>query len=75
MGRVLMPSKKEGRINMRADQAWIDEVEAEVQSFGLSISAYLRLATNEKMQRDRAARSRCQPSKKRDTPTRAEETE
>jgi hypothetical protein len=43
-------------IQIRADPAWIDAVTAEAELLGLSISAYIRLAVNERMQRSRAER-------------------
>ena len=41
-----------GRIDLRADQEWIDLVRAAADRLGLRLSAYIRLATNERLQRD-----------------------
>lgn len=38
-------------IQIRAEPAWIDRVSAEAERLGLSLSAYIRLAVNERMQR------------------------
>jgi hypothetical protein len=63
---AVAPRKKENfdreRIEIRADAAWIAKVTSEAERLGLSLSAYIRLAVNERMERTadakRARRSR-----------------
>jgi hypothetical protein len=45
------PNPQRDLIQLRADPAWIDRVNAEAERLGLSLSAYIRLAVNERMQR------------------------
>jgi hypothetical protein len=45
------PNPKRDLIQLRADPEWIDKVDAEAERLGLSLSAYIRLAVNERMQR------------------------
>jgi hypothetical protein len=60
------PRKKENfdreRIEIRAEGQWIAKVTAEAERLGLSLSAYVRLAVNERLERTqdakRARRSR-----------------
>lgn len=43
---------KEGRINLMAEPSWIKKLERAAAIMGVSVSAYLRVAANEKMRRD-----------------------
>jgi len=43
------------RIDLRADPEWVVRVEAMARRFGLSLSAYIRLAVSERVERDEAA--------------------
>jgi hypothetical protein len=51
-----------GRLELKADPAWIARVVEYGESLGLSLSAFVRLAVNEKMQRMEAERP---PNRKR----------
>jgi hypothetical protein len=42
------------RIEIRADSEWIARVSAEADRLGLSLSAYIRLAVNERLERTAA---------------------
>jgi hypothetical protein len=46
--------RKDGRqrIDLRAEQEWIARLEVLAKRFGLSVSAYIRLAVSERMERD-----------------------
>jgi hypothetical protein len=55
MPRSRETGKGRGRLEMKAPAEWIDEVSRVAESLGLSLSAYVRLAVNERIQRDRAA--------------------
>jgi hypothetical protein len=46
---------KRNKIEVMADPAWIDRVMRHAERLGLNISAYMRLATTERMDRDDAA--------------------
>jgi hypothetical protein len=50
MGRK-RPNPKRDLIQLRAEPEWIDRVNAEAERLGLSLSAYIRLAVNERMER------------------------
>jgi hypothetical protein len=45
------PNPKRDLVQFRAEPEWIDKVNAAAELLGLSISAYIRLAVNERMQR------------------------
>ena len=45
------PNPKRDLVQFRADPEWIDKVNAAAERLGLSISAYIRLAVNERMER------------------------
>jgi hypothetical protein len=51
--RKKRPNPQRDRIEIRSDPEWIDRVLRHANNLGLSISAYIRLAVNEKMQRER----------------------
>jgi hypothetical protein len=44
------------RIELRADADWIERVAKEAERLGLSLSAYIRLAVNERLERTENAR-------------------
>ena len=48
------PNPDRDIIQLRADPAWIERVNAEAERLGLSLSAYVRLAVNERMERTAA---------------------
>jgi hypothetical protein len=48
------PNPRRDLIQLRADPAWIDRVNAAAEALGLSLSAYIRLAVNERMNRTAA---------------------
>jgi predicted DNA binding CopG/RHH family protein len=48
--------EKTDRINLRVGGRWHEKVKTEADQLGLSVAAYLRLAANEKMERDRRRR-------------------
>jgi hypothetical protein len=50
------------RIELRAPAEWIARVAAVAETLGLSLSAYIRLAVNERVQRDQAAAAAAPPS-------------
>ncbi len=56
---VTVPRKKQhfetGRVEIRADPKWIARVTAEANRLGLNLSAYIRLAVNERLDRTEAA--------------------
>lgn len=58
MGVSAMTKKKQERIEIRTDAAWLAAVIMEADRWGLSVSAYIRLAVNEKMERDRPKQPR-----------------
>ena len=41
-----------GRVDLRADPEWLTRVEDHAARLGLNVSAYIRLAVSERMQRD-----------------------
>ncbi len=43
---------KQARINLMAEEGWVRRVERAARAMGLSLSAYIRVACNEKMKRD-----------------------
>jgi hypothetical protein len=45
------PNPERDVIQLRAEPEWIDRVNAEAERLGLSLSAYIRLAVNERMER------------------------
>jgi hypothetical protein len=51
------PNPERDLVQFRADPEWIDRVNAEAERLGLSISAYIRLAVNERMERTEAGRA------------------
>ncbi|HKB41927.1 MAG TPA: hypothetical protein VKD72_36205 [Gemmataceae bacterium] len=56
MGRAIdvarkRPNPRRDLIQLRAEPEWIDRVNAEAERLGLSLSAYIRLAVNERMER------------------------
>jgi hypothetical protein len=55
--------KKLVRVEIRTDADWLTDATAEAQRWGLSLSAYIRLAVNEKKERDRSGPQRRQPGK------------
>jgi hypothetical protein len=46
-----IPGNAADLIQVRAEPAWIDRVNAEAERLGLSLSAYIRLAVNERLER------------------------
>jgi hypothetical protein len=61
-----MPRKKKperDRIDLRAEPDWIDRVQGHADRMGVSLSAYIRLATSERMDRDDAAAAAGQGSR------------
>jgi hypothetical protein len=50
------PNPKRDLIQIRAEPEWIDRVNTEADRLGLSLSAYIRLAVNERMERTAAER-------------------
>lgn len=50
------PNPERDLVQFRADPEWIDRVNAEAERFGLTLSAYIRLAVNERMERTEADR-------------------
>jgi hypothetical protein len=52
------PNPNRDLIQLRAEPAWIDRVNAEAERLGLSISAYVRLAVTERLERDEASHPR-----------------
>ena len=54
-----VPRKKQsfdsGRVEIRAEPEWIERVTAEADRLGLNLSAYIRLAVNERLDRTEAA--------------------
>lgn len=60
---MLAVTKKQSRIEIRADKDWVDAVAAEAERWQLSVAGYIRLAVAEKMERDHRGDSRP------DTPT------
>jgi hypothetical protein len=61
-GRKQDKSGPRDRVDLRAEPEWIARVTAVAERFGLSLSAYIRLATTERLERDEAAAA---PTKKR----------
>lgn len=53
MGASTVAKKKQERVELRAEADWVRRVEAEAERWGLTVSSYIRLAVNEKMERDR----------------------
>jgi hypothetical protein len=53
MAAAVAKKKKGERLEMRVEAAWLDLVAAEAERWGLSVAGYIRLAVNEKMERDR----------------------
>jgi hypothetical protein len=49
------------RIEVRADPAWIERVVREAGRLGLSLSAYIRLAVNERLDRTEGPRKGRRP--------------
>jgi hypothetical protein len=49
------PEVPRDRIDLRADPDWVARVAAAAERFGLSVSAYIRLAVTERMERDEAS--------------------
>jgi pilus assembly protein TadC len=49
---TLMAKRKDNRIELRAEPEFVSRLTKEADRFGLSLSAYLRLAATEKMERD-----------------------
>jgi hypothetical protein len=47
------PEPKQARVNFLAEESWVKRVDREAKALGLSLSAYIRLACNEKMRRDK----------------------
>jgi hypothetical protein len=45
------PNPKRDLIQLRAEPEWIDRVNTEAERLGLSLSAYIRLAVNERLER------------------------
>jgi hypothetical protein len=52
MGRRKDRKSMSGRVDFRAEPDWIDLVEEAAKRLGLGMSAYIRLATNERLSRD-----------------------
>jgi hypothetical protein len=52
------------RIDLRAEPEWISRVEAAARRFGISLSAYIRLAVSERMERDAASQPPLPPKGK-----------
>lgn len=46
------------RVDLRAEPEWIARVAAAAERFGLSLSAYIRLAVSERLERDEAGQPR-----------------
>jgi hypothetical protein len=51
-----VPGNAADLTHLRADAAWINRVNAEAERLGLSLSAYIRLAVNERMERTASER-------------------
>jgi hypothetical protein len=62
---LIVPRKKQNferdRVELRAEPEWIARVAAEANRLGLNLSAYIRLAVNERL--DRTEPPRCGKSK------------
>ncbi|MDB5310666.1 MAG: hypothetical protein JWO38_4868 [Gemmataceae bacterium] len=59
-------NKTRDRVDLKADPAWIEKVGEHADRIGLSLSAYIRLATSERMDRDdKAAAEANTPSAKK----------
>lgn len=43
---------KEARVNFLAEESWVKRVEKAARAMGVSLSAYIRIACNEKIKRD-----------------------
>jgi hypothetical protein len=56
MGRRKKENFDKMRIEVRAEPAWIERVATEAERLGLSLSAYIRLAVNERLERTEDAR-------------------
>lgn len=52
------PETTQGKIELRAEQAWIDRVDAEAVRLGLKRSAYIRMVVSREMDRAEAERRR-----------------
>ena len=55
-GAVMAGRKKDGQVRVEfvAPPEWVRRLEANAARFGVSVSAYLRLAATERMERDEA---------------------
>lgn len=49
------PETKQARVNFVAEESWVKRVERTAKDLGLSLSAYIRLACNEKIRRDKGS--------------------
>lgn len=53
-----MPARKpdtRDRVDLRAEPAWIARIAAQADRLGISVSAYIRLATTERLEKDEAS--------------------
>jgi len=61
---ITMPNENQpprDRVDLRADPAWIARVQKQADRLGIALSAYIRLATSERLERDEES----MPKKKR----------
>ncbi len=49
------PNKGKERVEFTAPADWVERVQIQAERLGLSVSAYIRLATTEKLERDEAS--------------------
>lgn len=45
-------TRKETRFELRSEAEWMERVERQAGRFGLTVAAYIRLATTERLERD-----------------------
>ena len=43
---------KEARVNFLAEKSWVRRIDRAAKAMGVSLSAYIRIACNEKLKRD-----------------------
>lgn len=48
------PSTRD-RVDLRADPAWVARIERQAERLGISVSAYIRLATTKQLEADEAS--------------------
>lgn len=44
-----------GRIDLRADPAWVARVERQAERYGMTVSAYIRRAVSKELEQDEAS--------------------